>query len=73
MERMKTGWPTPPLMQDDCRALSLWFSTRLGARYLLEVEYAKRRTRPPARVHLGSQQGERVDSAPVVSGNDGTF
>jgi len=29
----KTGWP-PGLLQDDCRALSKWFSTRLDARYV---------------------------------------
>lgn len=31
---MKTGWPTPHLMQDDCRKLSVWFATRLDARYV---------------------------------------
>ena len=31
---MKTGWPTPHLMQDDCRKLSIWFATRLDARYV---------------------------------------
>lgn len=35
MNDWKTGSPPPALMQDDCRALSLWFSSRLGARYLL--------------------------------------
>ena len=26
----KTGWP-PGLLQDDCRALSKWFASRLGS------------------------------------------
>ena len=32
MTNDKTGYPIPELMQDDLRALSLWFATRLGAR-----------------------------------------
>ena len=30
----KTGWPTPPLMQDDNPQLSRWFATRPDARYV---------------------------------------
>ena len=30
----KTGWPTPPLMQDDNQQLSRWFATRPDARYV---------------------------------------
>ena len=30
-----TGWPPSELMQDDNRGLSIWLSTRLGAKYLL--------------------------------------
>lgn len=67
----KTGWPVPELMQDDCRALSKWFATRLGARYLLEVEYAERRTRSPARVRVGGEEGTGAIDAPMVSGTGG--
>ena len=28
----KTGWPPPPLMQDDSRELSKWFASRPNAR-----------------------------------------
>lgn len=35
---MKTG-AQPELMQDDCRALSIWFATRLGARHLLQRNF----------------------------------
>ena len=28
----KTGWPPPELMQDDCRALSVWLANPLAAR-----------------------------------------
>jgi hypothetical protein len=35
----KTGWPPPPLMQDDCRELSLWFATRLGSLHTLKTIY----------------------------------
>ena len=31
MQGGKTGWP-PGLLQDDCRALSRWFESRLGAK-----------------------------------------
>ena len=30
----KTGWPMPPLMQDDNPQLSRWFATRPDARYV---------------------------------------
>lgn len=30
----KTGWP-PGLLQDDCRALSRWFASRMDARWAL--------------------------------------
>lgn len=39
MKDWKTGAEPPPLMQDDCRALSVWFSSRLGARYLLACAF----------------------------------
>ena len=29
----KTGWP-PGMLQDDSRELSIWLSTRLGARWV---------------------------------------
>lgn len=29
-----TGWP-PGLLQDDCRALSIWFASRIDARWVL--------------------------------------
>jgi hypothetical protein len=32
----KTGWPTPPLMQDDNPQLSRWFATRPDARYVFK-------------------------------------
>ena len=28
----RTGWP-PGLLQDDCRALSMWFASRVDARW----------------------------------------
>lgn len=34
--RDRTGWPPTNLMQDDCRELSIWFATRLGARRLIQ-------------------------------------
>ncbi len=33
----KTGWPPPPLMQDDNPQLSRWFATRPDARYVLKT------------------------------------
>ena len=30
----KTGWPPPPLMQDDNPQLSQWFASRPDARYV---------------------------------------
>lgn len=35
MSLIKTGWPMPALMQDDCRALFRWFANRLGSRRLV--------------------------------------
>lgn len=35
-----TGNP-PGLLQDDCRALSLWFAGRLGAKHLVRMQYAE--------------------------------
>jgi hypothetical protein len=32
----KTGWPPPPLMQDDNPQLSRWFATRPDARYVFK-------------------------------------
>jgi len=32
----KTGWPTPPLMQDDNPQLSQWFASRPDARYVFK-------------------------------------
>ena len=32
----KTGWPAPPLMQDDNPQLSRWFATRPDARYVFK-------------------------------------
>ena len=32
----KTGWPMPPLMQDDNPQLSRWFATRPDARYFFK-------------------------------------
>lgn len=37
---MTTGWP-PGLMQDDCRALSRWFASRLDARHVLSMVVAQ--------------------------------
>lgn len=36
----RTGWPPTNLMQDDCRELSLWLATRLGARQLVRQHHA---------------------------------
>lgn len=35
MAPIKTGWPPPPLMQDDDRKLFRWFASRLDARRLV--------------------------------------
>ena len=35
MSRVTTGWPPQALMQDDCRELSIWFATRIDARWAL--------------------------------------
>ena len=37
----KTGWPTPPLMQDDNPQLSRWFATRPDARYVFKRNQMK--------------------------------
>ena len=37
----KTGWPTPPLMQDDNPQLSRWFASRLDARYVFKRNQMK--------------------------------
>lgn len=37
---IKTGWPPPALLQDDCRKLFCWFASRPDARRLVrEVAY----------------------------------
>jgi hypothetical protein len=38
----KTGWPPPPLMQDDNPQLSRWFASRPDALYVLKTN--QRRT-----------------------------
>ena len=42
----KTGWPMPPLMQDDNPQLSRWFATRPDALYVfkrnMQMKYAVR-------------------------------
>ena len=40
--RPKTGW-SPGMLQDDCRELSKWLSTRLGARYLVVQNMNKKK------------------------------
>jgi len=47
MATMTTGWPTPHLMQDDCRKLSIWFATRLGARYVYKKGFGHLSPRIP--------------------------
>lgn len=37
----KTGWPPPPLMQDDCRELSRWFASRVDAMWVLRTQVYK--------------------------------
>lgn len=38
----KTGWPPPPLMQDDNPQLSRWFATRPDARYVLKTNQRRK-------------------------------
>ena len=38
----KTGWPTPVLMQDDCRELSRWFASRIDAMWVLRTQVYSR-------------------------------
>jgi len=51
----KTGWPTPPLMQDDNPQLSQWFASRPDARYVfkrnMQMKYVVRN-------HNGTLLGE---------------
>lgn len=38
----KTGWPPPPLMQDDNPQLSRWFASRPDARYVLKTNQRRK-------------------------------
>ena len=58
----KTGWPHPPLMQDDNYDLARWFSSKPEARWLVRQACAeiekKRKERESAQIgrtlpHLG--------------------
>jgi hypothetical protein len=37
----KTGWPPPPLMQDDNPQLSRWFASRPDALYVLKTNQSR--------------------------------
>ena len=50
----KTGWPTPPLMQDDNPQLSRWFATRPDARYV----FKRNQMKYVVRNHNGTLLGE---------------
>jgi len=43
----KTGWP-PGMLQDDCRELSIWLSTRLDAKYRF-IQMMKEKSNDPHR------------------------
>ena len=49
MTRITTGWP-PGLLQDDSRELSSWFSSRPGARRLVDERCAEIRAEVAARI-----------------------
>jgi hypothetical protein len=52
-----TGWP-PGLLQDDCRALSIWFATRIDARWVLrQVLKEKLMTEEINKRHLAAAKG----------------
>ena len=53
-----TGWP-PGLLQDDSRELSSWFSSRLGARYQVDLRCAE------IRAERLAQARARVDAAGI--------
>lgn len=50
----KTGWPLPPLMQDDNPQLSRWFASRLDARYV----FKRNQMKYVVRNHNGTLLGE---------------
>ncbi len=50
----KTGWPMPPLMQDDNPQLSRWFASRPDARYV----FKRNQMKYVVRNHNGTLLGE---------------
>ena len=50
----KTGWPPPPLMQDDNPQLSRWFATRPDALY----KFKRNQMKYIVRNHNGTLLGE---------------
>ena len=55
----KTGWPTPPLMQDDNPQLSRWFATRPDARYVFKRN--QRREKMKYRVQIVMSYWQTVE------------
>ena len=47
----KTGWPPPPLMQDDNPQLSQWFASRPDARYVFKRNQRKKQMMYVVRNH----------------------
>ena len=57
----KTGWP-PGLLQDDCRALSKWFATRLGARQQIKEMHMSAMIHEPVSFPLDREDIEAADA-----------
>jgi len=58
----KTGWPPPPLMQDDNPQLSRWFATRPDALYVLKTNQRRKQMKYKVQVVMSYWQTVEVEA-----------
>jgi hypothetical protein len=58
----KTGWPPPPLMQDDNPQLSRWFASRPDALYVLKTNQRRKQMKYRVQVVMSYWQTIEVEA-----------